>query len=145
MRRYSHLALPVTMAMLLFASLPAAAQPPRPLDDELLEDLRSEPLDEVVAFLRSTALIQSIAMSIRSAAASASDRKRCRVPGRRSETRWPSVGANGVVLRSDCARQGSVGRHASLGSRRPRGCPDTVSWFLKNASRFWVRSCILWV
>ena len=47
MKRYDCLTLPVAMAVLLFACLPATAQPPRSLDDELLEGLRSEPLDEV--------------------------------------------------------------------------------------------------
>ena len=47
MRRYDCLALSVAMALLLAVCLSATAQPPRSLDDELLEGLRSEPLDEV--------------------------------------------------------------------------------------------------
>ncbi len=47
MNRYDRLTLSVATALLLALCLPATAQPPRSLDDELLEDLRSEPLDEV--------------------------------------------------------------------------------------------------
>ena len=46
MKVYDSLAFPVAMALLL-TCLSATAQPPRSLDDELLEGLRSEPLDEV--------------------------------------------------------------------------------------------------
>jgi len=52
MRRYDRFALPIAMAVLAagalwVASTAATAQPPRSLDDELLEGLQSDPLDEV--------------------------------------------------------------------------------------------------